>query len=105
MIGTIERYDRQTKNWDFVATYPRKRLGATIFALDDYNICVCGGADLGSVLKSCDCYDIRSGRWSSISFESGGGFDTILGRINGMKSSLAVSITPQNIDISKLLSH
>ena len=105
VIGTIERYDHQTKQWHFVATYPRKRLGATIFALDDCNICVCGGMDLGSVLKSCDCYNIQSGHWTSISFESDGGFDTIFGRVNGLKSSIAVSITPQKVDISKLLGH
>ena len=105
VIGTIERYDRQTKQWNFVATYPQKRFGATIFAMDDYNICVCGGMDLGTVLKSFDCYDIRSGQWTSISFESHGGFDTILGRLNGLKSSIAVPITPQKVDISKLLGH
>eukprot|EP01036_Dinobryon_divergens_P024003 gene24004-32409_t len=105
VIGTIERYDRQTKQWGVVTTYPKKRSGATIFALDDYNICVCGGMDSGSYLKSCDCYDIRLDRWSSISFDSEGGFDTIIGRRNGMKLSLAVPITPQKIDISKLLGH
>ena len=106
MIGTIERYDRQTKQWNFVATYPQKRFGATIFAMDDYTICVCGGMDfLGTVLKSFDCYDIRSGQWTSISFESHGGFDTILGRLNGLKLSIAMPITPQKVDISKLLGH
>ena len=103
-LGTIERLDRKTQEWVIVTTFPRRRFKCAVCAIGDHVICLIGGSDGAERLKSCDCYDIRSGQWSTF-FCGSQDYSSIFGRVNGMESSVAVPITPPRLSVDLLLGH
>jgi len=87
-MGTIDRLDMETFSWVFVTTFPTNRLKCAVCALNDHTICLFGGVDGATILHSYDCYDILTGLWTTTMSSP------IAGRANGLKSSVAVQISP-----------
>nr|XP_054538805.1 kelch-like protein 5 isoform X1 [Pan troglodytes] len=62
-LNTVERWDPQARQWNFVATMstPRSTVGVAVLSGKLYAV---GGRDGSSCLKSVECFDPHTNKWT-----------------------------------------
>ena len=63
-VGTIEKYNEQTSLWEMITTFPKRREGCAICAVDSL-IYVFGGCVGCQSFNDWDAYNVETDRWLS----------------------------------------